>query len=162
MFKHDVQSDGSTIVLTDKALDYLFRLTSDEAGRRVTIKTVGSTDTIRERLREWSQLADFHVETLARVVDAQQRLLDYNGYYNAFLSGQLSEEEFEETTNTFVYEPSEVEIGELSNRISCLLTYTTADFAPSDLADIFQCDRESVRRAIGRLKHDSLAFPDQN
>jgi len=90
--------------------------------------------------------------TFIEVVKSQKRLLNYNGFYNAFLMGQLSEEEFIEISKKFAYKPKPVKnINKLANKVRLLLDIAKIDFSTAELSDIFQCTTQDVMKAIGSI-----------
>lgn len=87
-------------------------------------------------------------DTLVEVILSQRRSLEYNGFYTAFLMGQMEEVEFEKIAIEFTYEPKIIDINILSSKINILYDLTKIDYSTSELADIFQCDFNEVTAAI--------------
>ena len=87
-------------------------------------------------------------DTLVEVILSQRRLLEYNGFYNAFLMGQTEESEFEKIAKKFTYKPKTINAKILSLKINILYNLTKIDYSTSELADIFQCDNSDVDAVI--------------
>lgn len=87
-------------------------------------------------------------DTLVEVILSQKKSLDYNGFYSAFLMGQLSEEEFSTIVNKFTYDQKVIDINILTSKVNILLDLTGIDYSPSELADIFQCNNTDIAIAI--------------
>lgn len=87
-------------------------------------------------------------DTLKEVILSQKKSLEYHGVYNAFLMGQMSENEFEEIAKKFTYRPKSISTKKLSSKINVLFNITQIDYSPSELADIFRCNMDDVITAI--------------
>jgi hypothetical protein len=87
-------------------------------------------------------------DTLVEVILSQRRSLEYNGFYNAFLMGQMGELEFEKIAKTFTYKPKTINMKVLSSKVNILFNLTKIDYSTSELADIFQCNSNDVVTAI--------------
>lgn len=132
---------------------YFLMVTPDGSGGRPIIK-FADINAIETRWVEWASWKNFQIDTLVMVIKVQRRLFDYNAHYNAFLLQQITEEEFEEISSQFVYEPKTYDEKELSARIVYLGQLAEVDFSVSELAEIFQCDYESIKKTISLLNHD--------
>jgi len=91
------------------------------------------------------------IQILANVVKSQKKLIEYNAIYNAFLLGQISEEEFIEESESYAYSPQHIDTEILLNNLKCLFKYIGSDFTSSELADIFQCKYENVEKILKQL-----------
>ncbi len=98
----------------------------------------------------------FVKDTLVEVILSQKRSLDYNGFYNAFLMGQLSEDEFEKIAQKFTYLPKTIDTITLSSKVNILFDLTNIDYSISELADIFQCNSNSIATAIQLITNNKL------
>ena len=87
-------------------------------------------------------------DTLIEVILSQRRLLEYNGFYNAFLMGQMEELEFEKIAKKFTYKPKPINMNILSLKVNILFNLTKIDYSTSELADIFQCNSNDMAGAI--------------
>jgi hypothetical protein len=95
-------------------------------------------------------------DTLVEVILSQKRSLNYNGVYNAFLLGQLSEEDFEKIARKFTYRPKPINPRILSSKINILFNYTKIDYSPSEIADIFRCNITDVQKCIQLIAGNKL------
>lgn len=98
----------------------------------------------------------FQINTLIEVIQSQKRLIEYNSYYNAFLLGQLSEEEFEKISDKFTYKPKKILAQQLKAKIHCLKNLTQINFTPCELAEIFQCASSSVTNILTSQKSNNV------
>ncbi|MCK9375696.1 MAG: hypothetical protein M0P73_06055 [Syntrophobacterales bacterium] len=98
----------------------------------------------------------FVKDTLVEVILSQKRTLDYNGFYNAFLLEQVSEEEFDKIAEQFTYTPKVIDHKLLASKINALLELTKIDYSTSELSDIFQCDNDNVTEAIQTIRNSNV------
>ena len=113
---------------------------------------VHETNTVRESFRSFFEACNFRKEVLARAVRRQKTIIDYKDYYISFLSGLVTEEEFDKISEDFVQERDEIEPEELARYIRVVTTETGAPFTTAELSDVFNVDAGRVRQAIGRLE----------
>lgn len=116
---------------------------------------------VEDRWKMWSTWKDQQIKTLATVIRSQQRLLEYNSYYSAFLLGQLTEDDFQKAAAKFAYKQEQCDVNELTYRIGWLTHLTDLDFSVSDLAEIFQCNQDVIRQAISDIERERIATSSQ-
>lgn len=113
--------------------------------------TVIDTDDIKNRLKNLQASLALKVDVLREVVISQKKLLDYNGVYNAYLMGHLSEEEFYEEAEKFSYDPIDAPPQALAVKIACLIGETKIDYTEAELASLFTCSESSLKAAVSVL-----------
>lgn len=153
---------NGTAVLTEpsdepkrpKNFDVLIRLRGTQSGVNVLVRETDSF--IHYVQRNLFEKYNFVRNTLVEVIKSQKSLLNYTGYYNAFLMGQLSEAEFMTVAQEYTYQPKEINITELACKIKCLFEVTEIDFTASELSDIFQCKYSNILEALDHVSHANL------
>jgi len=137
----------------DFNVDYLARIWgSSPADLKISIKETGKFKAHFENVFLYFRLVK---DTLKEVILSQRKSLQYQGVYNAFVLGQLSEEEFDSAAKKFSYKPKSADICLLSSKISILFDATQIDYSPSELADLFQCNSNDISKAIHLLPQDN-------
>jgi hypothetical protein len=104
-------------------------------------------------------------DTLIDVVVGFKRYFDFSGYYNSYVSGQLSEGAFEKVAKTYsVQDGGDDEV--LAEKIECLLRESGAVLYSNELAQIFSVPERQVERVMARLStrgqigtHDQVSLP---
>lgn len=80
------------------------------------------------------------VEVMREAISSFKKTMEYNGHYNAYLLGQLSEEEFAKISENFSItlnqEPEEI----VKDKTETLIKYTGETFTPSEISNIFGID----------------------
>ncbi len=109
------------------------------------------TETFRSSIKKICAKFENDIKILAYVVKSQRKLIEYNAIYNAYLIGQISEEEFIKESENYVYSPQSINIKILLNKLECLFKYTGSDFSSSELAEIFQCKQENIEETLKQL-----------
>ena len=127
-------------------VDYLIRLTGS-CPEDMKYSVTG-TDKLKSHFANIFEHFKFVKDTLVEVIFSQKRSLDYNGFYNAFLMRQLSEEEFINIAGKYTYQPKTIDINVLASKVNILFNLTQIDYSASELADIFQCTGSNVNEAI--------------
>ena len=127
-------------------VDYLIRLTGS-CPEDMKYSITG-TDKLKSHFADIFEYFKFVKDTLVEVVFSQKRSLDYNGFYNAFLMRQLSEDEFVNIAEKYTYQPKNIDIKLLASKVNILFNLTQIDYSISELADIFQCTGSNVAEAI--------------
>lgn len=117
---------------------------------------ITGTNYFKSHFRSRFNYFNFVKDTLGEVIVSQRRSLNYNGFYNAFLMQQLSEEEFIEIAKTFTYKPKTYSVILLSSKINLLFDLTKIDYSASELADIFQCHCNDITQAMQLIKESQL------
>lgn len=130
----------------DTGVDYLIRLTGS-CPEDMKYSITG-TDKFKSHFANIFEYFKFVKDTLVEVIFSQKRSLDYNGFYNAFLMRQLSEEEFIKIAEKYTYQPKTIDINVLTSKVTILFNLTQIDYSTSELADIFQCTGSNVTEAI--------------
>jgi hypothetical protein len=120
----------------------------------MTVSITG-TDKFKRHFSNIFEYFESAKDTLVEVIFSQKRALDYNGYYNAFLMNQLTEEEFLKIAEEFIYSPKIIDIKILISKISILMDLTKIDYSTSELADIFQCNNERIMEAIKQINNNN-------
>ena len=108
------------------------------------------TDTLYNARTKFNRIFDVLVSAIKSLKLTQ----DYNGIYIAYLTSQLSEEEFTQETQRYSYTPIMKLHPEILENIKILFNKTKLEFTPSDIADIFQLDYEKASEAIANLKNE--------
>lgn len=134
-----------------------FRVVAENNGS-LELTNAAYEEEIKEKLATWHNQFSFAAVTLGGVVDSLKKSIDYNGLYNSFLMGQISEDDFAAEASSFTVEPIEIEARELYDKIDVLVTYTQSEFTKSELSEIFHAPTESVEQVIEQLqlKFDSI------
>lgn len=140
--------DGATLA---RPFDYLVRV----SGTSVENADFYITGTEKFK-RHFGNIFKLVKDTLVEVILSQKRSLNYNGVYNAFLLGQLSEEDFERLAAKFAYKPKYINPQKLSLKINILFNYTSIDYSTSELADIFRCNIDDVEESINLITGNKL------
>ena len=112
---------------------------------------------LEKKVAAWYEQFSFAAVTLGGVVDSLKTSIDYNGLYNSFLLGQISENEFEKEASAFTIDPLEMETHQLYKKVDVLLKYTESEFTSSEIAEIFQVTDKSIGDVVEQLK---LKFDD--
>ena len=102
------------------------------------------------------------INVLTNAIISLKLTQDYNGTYVAYLSGQLSDDEFLLEANKYSYSPSEDLSLETLKNIKILFDATQIEFTPSDIADIFRLDHDKSAEAISKLKLQVTEQQDDN
>ena len=136
-------------------IDYLIRMYGPS---REEIKfVITGTEKFKRHFGSVFDYFKFVNDTLVEVIVSQKRSLDYNGFYNAFLMGQLSEEEFEIIAQKFTYIPRTIDTVTLSSKVNILFDLTNIDYSIAELADIFQCNNNTVTTAVQLITNNKLS-----
>ena len=90
-------------------------------------------------------------QVLTEVIGSQKKQLEYNGYYNSFLLGQLSEQEFEEISRQCAIQPRSVPLDLLSDKINIIINFVDREATPKDMAQYFECEEEDIIKSIKLL-----------
>lgn len=91
------------------------------------------------------------INVLARTIKSLKLNREYNGTFIAYLSGQLSEEEFLEEAEKYAYEPTAEITEETLREIKILYENTKLEFSPSEIAEIFHLDFDACAEAISNM-----------
>ncbi len=137
-----------------KTFDYIFRVTYTSSS--TTAIGLTKTETFRSNIENICLNFESDIQILANVVKSQKKLIEYNAIYNAFLLGQISEEEFIEESENYAYSPKNIDNQILLNKLKCLLKYTGDVFTSSELAEIFQCKHENVEEILKQLPNNTF------
>ncbi len=109
----------------------------------------------RDTLSEFSSKVSCNFEVIVKVLTNAIKSLklaqDYNGTYVAYLSGQLSDDEFLEEANKYSYSPLETLDFETLRDIRILFETTKIEFTPSEIAEIFKIEHNLSVDAIMKL-----------
>ncbi|MGA7576604.1 MAG: hypothetical protein ACLQUW_08035 [Desulfobaccales bacterium] len=138
-------------------LDYLIRVRGSSGDKDIGI-SITETGKFKKHFDNIYDRFNFVKNTLVEVILSQRTTLAYNGFYNAFLMGQLPENRFVKIAKKFAYRPRTINNKELSNKINILLDLTKIDYTPSELADIFKCNVDHVRTAIESISNSSKSL----
>lgn len=129
-------------------------LTVTQGSDYVEVTGIELEDVIARRIAGWQGKFSFTVKTLGSAIDSLKKSIEYNGLYNTFLLGHISEDEFEEAADDFMIEPATYEDDIVHDQIDILLRYTKSDFTKSELAEIFHATQDSVDKAVEQLRLD--------
>jgi hypothetical protein len=140
-----------------QTVEDFMRITRVVRDRQHTLEI--STETFLKGFRDWTNRARFQVErecylkvsVLAEVVDAQKRMLDYQGCYLAHVLGQTSEEEFAEEANSFAWRAQNIDPQRLAEKINIVIQCTKSEFSTSEFCEFFQATEKSVEAAVEQL-----------
>lgn len=137
--------------------DLLFRVvtTATDSGPDAWDIRYANTHEVTNPIRQFMQSKVEEVDLLARVVNWQHGLLDYNSHYIAHLLEQTSEEEFEQIAEQFAYEPANIPPAVLAPLVQQIYQLTNIPYTPSDIADLFHCDHANAFDAIQRIAADN-------
>ena len=98
--------------------------------------------------------ATFHdfLATLLEIIRGQGRQLEYEGYYISYLLGNLTEEEFETVSSTYVTETQDTPFEQLKDKVRVLTALKGHDITVQEMAQYLRCDEESIERALQLLQ----------
>jgi hypothetical protein len=142
---------------TPPSLDYLIRVYGSSEDKDMGI-SITETVKFKKHFDNVYDRFNFVKNTLVEVILSQRRSLEYNGFYNAFLMGQLPENRFVKIAKRFAYRPRPINNKLLSIKINILRDATNIDYTPSELADIFKCNVDHVRTAIQSISNSSKSL----
>ncbi|HEU6436559.1 MAG TPA: hypothetical protein VE028_03845 [Nitratidesulfovibrio sp.] len=129
--------DGSLcLIIATKTPDnfaYISHTTLDEASKHLAKKT-----------EEWDETYTTFIE----IIISQKKLLHYNSDYISYLLNQTTEEEFENSMEEFAKEKQRHDPTTLKRRIDIVRKHFGDIFDTSDIADIFNCDNQSINDAL--------------
>lgn len=144
--------------------DHIVRLISDDTAA-VFFKVYETSD-VHAYFNEWANSLYRDINTLKSVVQWQHNLIDYNSIYQAFLMEQLTDDEFEDEAQKFVYEPMPVDPDELTSDLRRVYELTNIPYTPSDISSLFKCTHEDALHAISNLREKipaiSPMLPEQD
>lgn len=127
-------------------IDCLFRLYSNSSGK-LNLGMV-QTSVFKELFQNYFK----QTKVLIEVIKSQKGLLEFNGYYTAFLLNQISEKQFNKISKNFTIEVNkDVDKGILANNINFLLETTRLSFTTQDLSDIFKCDEDTIIQTLDKI-----------
>ncbi|WP_223555312.1 hypothetical protein [Pseudomonas sp. BF-R-01] len=128
-------------------LDVLARV-SRPTSSHVTSVSLIDTQVFISRLMQVESEWKSDVSALNDVVNWQQKLIDFNSSYSAYLLEQIDDDEFEKIAEAMAVEEREVDPEEIAPIMARLLKLTTVEFTPSDFANLFNCSISSVDDAL--------------
>jgi len=104
-------------------------------------------------------------ETLVDVASGFKRYFDFSGYYNSYVSGQLSKKEFEAIARKFSVRDNGDD-DSLGKGIGCMLRECRIALYPNEIAAMFSVPEEQAERVLSRLAsagqvtiHDRPSLP---
>jgi len=115
-----------------------------------------SSETMNYKVRTTSSVRYiFHglCQVLTEIIGSQKKQLEYNGYYNSFLLGQLSEEQFEKISRQHIIQPKSIPLDLLSDKINIVRNFVDPEVTPKDMAQYFECEEEDILKSIKLLTH---------
>ena len=152
--KHEYVQEPSGTEIT-AGFDYLMRVTGSGPIGTLQITHLEETNSFRIRVQDIDAQNKTTIGVLSKAVDSLYRSLEYNGFYNSLLCGQISEGEFEQLARDFVYEPDDqMALIDVKKAIRILLFHTTSDYTCSDLVEILNCDVDLVNQAMLALREE--------
>lgn len=98
--------------------------------------------------------ATFHdfLSTLLEIIKGQGKQLEYEGYYISYLLGNLTEEEFEAVSSTYVTENQDIPLEQLKDKVRVLTALRGHDITIQEMAQYLRCDEAIIERAIQLLQ----------
>ena len=123
--------------------DMIHRTVADVSTRGFSIQS-WDTSAINIQISHWCADQTRNVEVLATVIKSQNKQLEYQSYYNAYLLGSLSEEEFEIESDAFICNQITMEPVHVADVISRLDQLLDLKFEDSQLAEFFHIDIAAV------------------
>jgi len=89
------------------------------------------------------------IEVLTQVIARMKLEAEYQGFYSAYLLGQIGEDEFEDLSEEFI-DPIHTEELDDSNKekIDILLEYTKIKYTPTEISDLFFIDDKIVEEYL--------------
>lgn len=153
------ESTGTAVYIPDASFlaqpvsprfDYLVRVSGQEisGSYNVNVAFTNTSSFFTTVTKGWEAYYSRDIVSLVSVIHWQHSILDYNAHYNAYLLNQISEEEFESSSEAIAYEPQDIDPAELANKIRTIVSLTGIDYTPSDFAGLFRCSEESVQKAL--------------
>jgi hypothetical protein len=140
------QTDSDKPVTT--SFDYVIRLQSAPGLINISGAPTRALDAaLRQSLESWQA----RCMVLGGVIDRFKVRETYNVHYRDYLLGHLSEQEFETAAAQFAYTPQSMDAATLASNIGVLMSYTTEEFTPSDVADLFRVTTEFVDDTVSQL-----------
>lgn len=158
-FQSEIVRSSTGIGQCNTVIDKTLRIavTADEKGSYSLIYKVHDTSVLQKRINDVSEQYEDRISVLRQVILVQRKLIEYNGIYNAFLLGSISESELYEEAERYSYEPINIPPQELSKKIKYLQTDTHLEFTVLELKELFQCQMSSIEGAIGLLEANNVS-----
>jgi hypothetical protein len=147
--EQDSTLNGQVVDLTPalreekEEFDYLFRAKGTSIND-LKITFVTQTTTAEYRFRTY-------LEILIDVIRSQQKQLEFNSYYIAYLLGQIDDDEFEKISKKFVQKKKKIPMDQLKEKVLVVTKLTGHDVTPMDIAQYLFCDEEDVIKAFKLL-----------
>ena len=143
----------TSVTTTGQSVDFLLRLRAVTAGTlEVTSANTASVyGAISNLVEDERSRTRFACRTLGTVIDALKVRESYNAHYRDFLTGCINEQQLEEAAAGYAYSPVEVPNEELAPQIDILLSCTTSEFMPSEVAELFHTRDDCVYSAMTQL-----------
>lgn len=91
------------------------------------------------------------IQVFDEVIVALRKDIEYNGFYNAFLLDQLSEEQFSKISEDFAVTFENTLSREMIEKIEILLKYSKERYSPSDLANFFKIEEMVVQKILNDI-----------
>ena len=119
-----------------------------------SIATVYSWDTneVQTVLMAWRLEYQQDIDALKQVTKAQRKHIDYQAVYSAFLIGAISEDEFEQESETYVAEERFVPVEILAPIVSRVNRLLDFEISNNELAEYLEVDSDSISAALQLLE----------
>lgn len=92
------------------------------------------------------------LSVLLDIIKEQGRQLEFDGYYISYLLGNLTQEEFEEVSRTYVVEAKANTAEAIKDRVEILHALRGHDISVSEMAQYLHSDEETVMKALKLLQ----------
>lgn len=93
------------------------------------------------------------INVLVEAIKSQKRLIEYNSFYNSYISGGLNEDEFKEISDSYSYNINrDIDQNDLAEKIDILLNLTNTEFTTNEISEIFKCDYDFTLSTLLTLR----------
>ena len=134
--------------------DYLVRLRFSGVPLKNIDVAVHPTEVVMRSFRDLLEEMREGNSILVEVIKKQKTLTDYNGFYNAFLLNQISEEDFKKIAEKFVFSPTTCDESEVKKKTLVLLHTTGISFSAADLSYFWECPEEQIEVILTKLEEE--------
>lgn len=138
-------------------IDITIRMQSSASGTKLLIKP---TTAIMNTFNNAFKYMNMELNNLVEVIHYQKSIIDYNEHYNTFLTGQITEDEFEKISDEFTYDQREIKAEEIVDKIKTVIFRTKLEYTTSDFSALFKCPIETVIEAE-RLIFDGYKIKEE-
>ncbi|MCK5686652.1 hypothetical protein KAJ27_21120 [bacterium] len=135
--------------------DWMIRLSSDNSTGMVETKQIPTTiffDSMNDECRICKTRYKSNLSLLTKVIKSLRKINDYQGYYTAYLTENLTDEEFEKISFEFIQTFDEnIQPMKLASDIKRLFMLTKINFTQGELEHVFNCSEDQIGEIISKI-----------